>query len=153
MTFFTRAYDDAEKELSRLVEAAPAAALPRQFLGKVLLAKREGARVVQLLEGRNDPAPPAFSNLARAYAQTGNIPAANAEIARLEALGSQGYGVGFDLALIHLELGARAQALDALERGMSDHSQMLGYLNIEPALDPLRNDPRFRAVSRRLGMG
>jgi DNA-binding winged helix-turn-helix (wHTH) protein/TolB-like protein len=153
VTFFTRAYDDAEKELSRLVEAAPGAALPRQFLAKVLLAKREGAKVLRLLEGRNDPAPPAFSNLARAYAQTGNIPAANAEIARLEALGSQGYGVGFDLALIHLDLGDRARALDALERGVSDHSQMQGYLNIDPAFDPLRGDPRFRAVSERLGLG
>jgi tetratricopeptide (TPR) repeat protein len=153
VTYFTRAYDDAEKELSRLVEAAPGAALPRQFLGRVLLAKREGAKVVRLLEGRNDPAPPAFSNLARAYAQTGNISSVNAEIARVEALGSRGYGVGFDLALIHLELGDRARALDAIERGVSDHSQMQGYLNIEPALDPLRGDPRFRAVSRRLGLG
>jgi hypothetical protein len=52
-----------------------------------------------------------------------------------------------------LELGDRARALDAIERGVSDHSQMQGYLNIEPALDPLRGDPRFRAVSRRLGLG
>jgi DNA-binding winged helix-turn-helix (wHTH) protein/TolB-like protein/Flp pilus assembly protein TadD len=152
ITYFTRAYD-AEKELSRLVEAAPDAALPRQFLAHVLLAKGEGARVVRLLEGRNDAAPSAFSNLARAYVQTKNILAANAEIARIEALGASGYGVGFDLALIHAELGDRTRALSALERGVSDHSQMQGYLNVEPALDPIRGEPRFREVARRLNLG
>lgn len=153
ITYFTRAYDDAEKELSRLVEAAPDAALPRHFLAHVLLAKREGASVVRLLEGRNDPAPSAFSNLARGYAQTNNTPAANAEIARIEALGSSGYGVGFDLALIYIELGDRARAIDALERGVTDHSQMQGYLNVEPALDPIRDARQFREISRKLGLG
>jgi hypothetical protein len=68
-------------------------------------------------------------------------------------LGSQGYGVGFDLALIHIDLGARNAALDALERGMRDDSQMQCYLNVEPALDPVRDEPRFRAISRKLGLG
>jgi predicted Zn-dependent protease len=152
VTYFTRAYGDAERQLSQLVEAAPDAALPRQFLARVLLAKHEGVRVVRLLEGRNDPAPPTFSNLARAYAQIGDANSAKAEVARVEALASQGYGVGFDLALIHLELGDRPRALDALERGMSDHSQMQGYLNVEPALDPLHGEARFRALVRRLAL-
>ena len=153
VTYFTRAYDNAQKELSRLVEAAPGAPLPRQFLAHVLLAKGEGASVVHLLDGRNDPAPSAFSNLARGHAQTNNIPAAKAEIARIEALGASGYGVGFDLALIHIELGDRARAFDALERGLSDHSQMQGYLNVEPALDPIRGDARFREIARKLKLG
>ena len=81
------------------------------------------------------------------------IPAANAEIARIEALGSSGYGVGFDLALIYIELGDRARAIDALERGVTDHSQMQGYLNVEPALDPIRDARQFREISRKLGLG
>jgi TolB-like protein/Flp pilus assembly protein TadD len=153
VAYFARAHDDAEKELSQLVEIAPGAALPRQFLAHVLLGRREGAQVVRLLEGHNDPAPSAFSNLARAYAQTHDAAGAEREIARIEALGTQGYGVGFDLALIHLDLGARNVALDALERGMHDDSQMQCYLNVEPALDPLRSEARFRALSRRLGLG
>ena len=56
----------------------------------------KGAEVERLLAGRNDPAPTSFSNLGRAYAQTGNVAAARAEIDRLETLGSEGFGVGFD---------------------------------------------------------
>lgn len=151
--YHARKFEDAERELRRIVEASPEAALPRQFLARVMLAQKRGAEVVRLLEGRNDPAPTSYSNLARAHAQTGNAGAARAEIDHLESLGLQGFGVGFDLALIHLELGERDRALDALERGVSDHSQTLGYLNVEPALDPLRNEPRLRAVSRRIGLG
>ena len=151
--YFARDYGEAERELSRLVEAAPQAALPRQFLARVMLARGKGAEAQRLLEGHNDPAPGAGSNLARAHAQTGNVQAAVAEIVRLESRGSVGYGVGFDLALIHLELGDRDRALAALARGVDDHSQMQGYLNVEPALDPVRDDPRFRAISRRLGLG
>jgi tetratricopeptide (TPR) repeat protein len=152
VSYFTRAFDDAERELSRLVEAAPGAPLPRQFLAHVMLMRGQGAEVVRLLEDRNDPAPSYYSNLGRAYAQVGNVPAARAEIDRVERRGAQGFGVGFELGLIHLELGERERALAALERGVDDHSQLQGYLNVEPALDSLRSDPRFRAISRRLGL-
>ncbi|HJU23126.1 MAG TPA: winged helix-turn-helix domain-containing protein [Casimicrobiaceae bacterium] len=152
VAYFKRAYGEAEAQLARLVAAVPDAALPRQFLAHVLLAKKEGAKVVRLLEGSNALAPSAFSNLARGYAQTNDRDAALREIDRIETLGSQGYGVGFDLALIHMELGDRARALDALDRGMHDHSQMQCYLNIEPALDAVHDEPRFRTLVQRLGL-
>ena len=63
---------------------------------------------------------------------------AEQEIARIESFGARGVGVRFDLALIHLELGNRGPALDALERGLFDSSQMQGYVSVEPALDATR---------------
>ncbi|MBS0327810.1 MAG: winged helix-turn-helix domain-containing protein [Proteobacteria bacterium] len=151
--YFARAYVDAERALLRVVDTAPQAPLPRQFLARVWLAQRQGARVARMLDGHNDPAPGAYSNLGRALAQVGDERGARAEIERLEALAPQGYGVGFDLALLHLELGERERALDALERGVGDLSQMEAYLNVEPALDALRAEPRFRSVSGRLRLG
>jgi DNA-binding winged helix-turn-helix (wHTH) protein/TolB-like protein len=148
--YFTRAFDDAEKELSQLVELVPDSTLPRQFLAHVLLAKRQGARVVQLLEDRNEPAPTSLSNLGRAYAQTKNQAGVRREIDRIEAMASMGFGVGFELGLIYLELGDRARALDGLERGMIDYSGMQCYLNVEPALDALRGEGRFAEIARRL---
>ena len=150
--YFQRDYDAAARDLSRVVDAVPAAPLPRQFLAHALLATRKGAEVVRLLEGRNELAPCAFSNLGRAYAQVGNAAAARKEIERVETLGTQGFGVGFDLALMRLELGDRDRAITALERGIDDHSSMQCYVNVEPALDPLRGDSRFRSIGKRLGL-
>jgi len=152
IAYHARAFEEAERELSRIVEAAPDATLPRHFLARSMLAQKRGGEVVRLLEGRSEPAPTSFSNLGRAYAQAGNAAGARAEIDRLEALGARGFGVGFDLALLHLELGEGDRALAALERGVDDLSQTQGYINVEPALDPLRAEPRFRAIVRRTGL-
>jgi tetratricopeptide (TPR) repeat protein len=150
--YFARRYDSARRRLNGVLESAPDAVLPRQFLARVLLALGQGRAVLGLLDGRNETAPGSFSNLGRAYAQVGEVDAARAEIARAEDLGAQGFGVGFDLALMHLSLGENHQALAALERAVDDHSQMIGYLNVEPALDPIRADGRFRAVAKRIGL-
>jgi len=150
--YFARQYDTARGRLSGVLQSAPDAVLPRQFLARVLLALGQGQVVLSMLEGRNGQAPGSYSNLARAYAQVGKVDAARAEIARVEGQGAKGFGVGFDLALMHLALGENDRALAALERAGDDHSQMVGYLNVEPALDPIRGDARFRAVARRIGL-
>ena len=65
---------------------------------------------------------------------------------------AQDFGVGYDLALIHAALGEREPALAALEAAIDDYSQMIGFLNVDPGLDGLRDEPRFRAVVLRLGL-
>ncbi len=150
--YHARQLDAARRQLSRILESAPGAVLPRQFLARVLIAQGDAKSVIQLLEGRNDPAPGSYSNLGRAYALTGNVEGAHAELARVEGEGAKGFGVGFDLALLHLALGDKQQALAALERGVDDHSQMIGYINVDPALDPIRDEPRVRAIAQRIGL-
>ena len=75
-----------------------------------------------------------------------------AEIARLAELGAQDFGVRYDIALIHAALGEREPTLAALEAALEDHSQMIGFLNVDPGFDGLRDEPRFLAVVRRLGL-
>ena len=150
--YHARQTDAARKRLADIVNSAPGAVLPRQFLARVLLVQGDAVGAVRLLEGRNDPAPGSYSTLGRAYAMTGNVDAARAELARVEAEGSRGFGVGYDLALLRLALGDRDGAYAALERAVDDSSQMLGYLNVDPALDAIRDEPRVRAVARKIGL-
>jgi len=93
-----------------------------------------------------------LSNLGRAYALAGRTDTARAEIARLTELGAQDFGVGYDIALIYAALGEREPALAALEAALEDHSQMIGFLNVDLGFDGLRDEPRFRAVVQRLGL-
>ena len=151
--YFAGRTEESARKLGQLVQSAPAAVMPRQFYARTLLQRNDARGVIKLLEGHNDPAPGAFSSLARAYAMTRRNEEAQAEIARVEALGERGFGVGFDLALVHLALGDRDRALAAIERAVDDHSQMVGYLKVEPALEPVRSDPRFDAVARRIHFG
>jgi len=147
-----RQFDLAQRQLRGVLETAPGAVLPRQFLARVLLQQGDAQTVIGMLEEHNEVAPSSLANLGRAYAMTGRVEAARAEIARIEALGARGFGVGFDLALIHLALGERDAALASMERAVDDHSQTIGYINVDPALDPIRDEPRVRAIAKKIGL-
>jgi TolB-like protein/Flp pilus assembly protein TadD len=56
------------------------------------------------------------------------------------------------LAAIHAHLGEVARAMDCLERAFAEHSGDMLFLGVDPAYDPLRSDPRFQALVRRVGI-
>ena len=151
--FVIRDYASAMAQLTPLVEAAPEFALARNHLARVLLASGSPEKAIAVLGGTSSPAPGGLATLGRAYAATGQRELAGAEIRRLEERGVRGIGVSYDLALIHMALGDRERALDAVEGAVRDGSQGISFMNLEPAFDPIRNDPRFRAVSRAVGLG
>ena len=58
---------------------------------------------------------------------------------------------GFEMAEIFAQLGEKDQAFASLERAYEEHSFMMLYLKAAPNLDPLRSDPRFADLLRRVG--
>ena len=152
LLMLARRYDLAYAQLADLSGTSPNLPLVRHHLARLHLLRGEPEESIRLLEGFGGRAPGSFSNLGRAYALAGRVDDARGELARLRTLGTEGFGVGFDSALIHAALGERDAALSALEAGLGDHSQLQLYLNVEPGFDGLRDEPRFRAVSRQLGL-
>ncbi|MHC4567266.1 MAG: TPR end-of-group domain-containing protein [Planctomycetota bacterium] len=51
---------------------------------------------------------------------------------------------------MHAQLRDKKQALDCLEEAHAGHSPGLYRLKVEPLLDPLRDEPRFKDLLRRL---
>jgi len=145
--------DAALDQLEGLVEAAPDSPVARHHLARLHVFRGEPDRAIRLLEGFAARAPGGLANLGRAYALAGRTDDARAEIARLQGLGAQGFGVGYEIALIYATLGERESALAALETALTDHSQMVGFINVDPGFALLRNEPRFRDVVDQLGLG
>ena len=58
----------------------------------------------------------------------------------------------FDLAVVQLGLGHKDDALQILEKAFDDRTYSL-RLKTEPIFEPLRSDPRFKALLRRAGFG
>lgn len=56
------------------------------------------------------------------------------------------------LALIHVGLGEKAQAIDELEEASAQHDVLVSYLAVQPVLDPLHDEPRFRELLARIGL-
>ena len=69
------------------------------------------------------------------------------------ALGASGAHVSpVAFATLHLGLGDVERALDWTERCFGERRGWLAYLRVNPIFDPLRGDPRFEALTRRMGL-
>lgn len=58
-----------------------------------------------------------------------------------------------DIATVYASLGEKENALQWLERAFEDRSTNLGFLAQDPTFDSLRDDARFAALVKRVGVG
>jgi len=99
-----------------------------------------------------DRVPRLLAAQAEAYAAAGRKPEAEKILAELEAAAEEKYIDPTLLALIHVALGNRDAAFDMLERAYETRSSWLPVISIDPKFDPLRGDPRFNDLLRRIGL-
>ncbi|SPF47899.1 Tetratricopeptide TPR_4 [Candidatus Sulfopaludibacter sp. SbA4] len=71
-------------------------------------------------------------------------------LAELERLAQTRYVASTSYALVWLGLGEKAKALDWLEKGCGLRESPLTTLKVHPVYDPLRGEPRFQELLRRL---
>jgi serine/threonine-protein kinase len=96
-----------------------------------------------------DSVPVYLAALGHAYAIAGKPDKARRLLAALEA---RPYISPVDVATIHVGLGERDQAFEWLERALKERAYGLVFLPTDPRFDPVRGDPRFAAVMRRVGL-
>ncbi|MCI0389295.1 MAG: hypothetical protein MOB07_11110 [Acidobacteria bacterium] len=63
-----------------------------------------------------------------------------------------GFALHANLALLHTLLGEKEQALARLQKVVEDHYFEAVIINVDPAWDAYRTDPRFMALVRRVGL-
>jgi DNA-binding winged helix-turn-helix (wHTH) protein/tetratricopeptide (TPR) repeat protein len=89
---------------------------------------------------------------ARAHALAGAGRRAEAESERDALVSSRvvRYVSPYGIALVHLALGDRDGTFRWLETALAERDAWLVYVRLEPRLDPLRGDPRFEEIVRRV---
>jgi len=75
---------------------------------------------------------------------------ARAILAELEARQREQYVSPVALVLLHTALGDADRAFEWLDRAYEERRGWLVYLNVEPMLDSLRGDARFRRLVERM---
>ena len=88
--------------------------------------------------------------LAFAYGAAGYPDSALAELEALKKMSQRGQVLPFNLALVYLGLGDHQRALDNLERALAADSQLMPWLGQDAMYDPLRSEPRFKALTAKL---
>lgn len=92
-----------------------------------------------------------LAGAAMAYGRMGRIDEALAIAQELEAL--PGGGPPLPLARIYANVGDRDRAFEWLEVGKERRPHSMLQIAADPALDPIRGDPRFAEVLERIGIG
>ena len=90
--------------------------------------------------------------LGHARAMEGNRDGALAALRELEQLSRTSYASPMQFAIVHVALGDRDAAFDWLERAYLVRDHDLAFIKVWAMLDPLRDDPRFAALIRRMGL-
>ena len=102
---------------------------------------------------RGGPNPVAMTVvLAIVLAQADSLDAARAIVARLERdVGDKALGPGL-LYRAYAALGDADRAFLWLDRAIDERSWFVAFLNVDPVLDRLRSDPRFKHAVSRAGL-
>jgi len=145
-------YDESIVWSRKAVELDPDFGLAHNHLGQAYLQKHmldEAIAELRQAVGLSKGSPTCIANLARAYAAAGRRADAEHLLSDLKNRSQPGQSFGPEIAVIEVSLGARDEAMQWLERGYEERFNP-GVL-IRPGFDPLRADPRFQALMRRVG--
>jgi len=153
--FHARRYDDAIRELRSVVSVHSDDAVAHWFLGFVLIDNGQPEEAIPELEktvSLMDRSPGAIGVLIRAYARAGRRTDALRLLAELKRRREAGYVPAGAFVNAYLGLGDYDQTFTWLERAYQEQSNILQFLRVHPFFDPLRADPRFADLVRRVGL-
>jgi len=150
VSYFARQYDEALAQIERAIALRPDPAetlFPRSIIyvekGEFDKAIREFHKMGNLPHG--------LGHTGKAYARAGRKAEARTILPKLrEHVTKTGIG-RYEIALIYAGLQENDQAFEWLERAYEVRDKGLTYLIVDPCLDPLRADPRFQTLIKRVG--
>jgi len=146
-------YQGAKEQTKRAADLDPAYFFPQMAYGWIdIEAGKTRDAIPELLRAKAMESP-AFVTafLAYAYGASGDRTHALAEMDDLKRMSLHGHVLPFNLALVYIGLGDRERALDCLEQAYGSNSQWMGWLKNDRIFDPLRSEPRFVALMKKLG--
>ncbi len=153
--FAARRYDEAVRELHATLAVDPDDALALWFLGFTLVAEGKPQDAIPPLERAvsiSHGSPGAIGVLARAYGHAGRRAEALRLINELKRRGQKGYVPTAPFVQAYVGLGDYDEAFAWFERACRERSNIMQWIKVEPFPDPVRNDPRFADLLRRVGL-
>jgi len=146
--------DSAMERSRRLVELDPNFPLAHQISGSVCLKQRRYAEAIAEFQQNvtNDRSAYSLSYLGHAYAMAGRRDEALAALKELDGKYNKRESLAQYQAAVYAGLGDKDQAFAWLEKGFQDKNGSLDFVVMEVSFDPLRGDPRYADLLRRMGL-
>jgi serine/threonine-protein kinase len=154
VSYFAHQYDQAIDQCRKALELDPNSAGGYDCLGSAYLAKGMYEQAIAACHQAvvfSADAPARAVGLGQAYALAGENSEARKVLEGLRKVPTRSYVPPFFLAKLSVALGDHEQALTWLEESYAEHDPYLAWLKVERGFDPLRVDPRFQDLMRRVG--
>jgi tetratricopeptide (TPR) repeat protein len=146
-------YDAAIQESRRAISAHPDFAFAHGWLGMALVMKGQVAEAIPSLtharELDNNVTTTHF--LAMAQAAVGNRAEAERLANSLATAAETRYTCAYEVGSVFLRLGQTDKAVQWIRRGLDERCDCMVWLKSEPWMNPLRVDPRYADLVKRVG--
>jgi tetratricopeptide (TPR) repeat protein len=153
--FQARRYDDSIRELRSFLAVHPDDAIAHLLLAFPMIANGQAEEAIPDLEKTNSMmrrSPGALELLATAHARAGHRTEALRLLKELKQRRGAGYVQATSFINPNLALGNYDEAFVWFERAYDQREGILQWLKVHPFFDPVRNDPRFKDLQRRVGL-
>ncbi|HEU4712135.1 MAG TPA: tetratricopeptide repeat protein [Pyrinomonadaceae bacterium] len=150
-----RRYSEAIEQLQGVLAMDPNHYQAHWFLGHTYAANKQFDKAIAASEKAvelSDRAPGALGILGLVYGLAGREDDANKILSELLELNKRRYVTPVALVNVYIGLGQHDEAFVWLEKAFQERSNYLAYLKVFPLVDPLRSDPRYVDLVRRIGL-
>jgi len=148
VSYFARDYDAAIRRYRATLDLDPDFSWARFLLGLALEQTGNFAEAIAELE-RAGRSTKILAAVGHAAGLAGRHEKAREVLVELERLAAERYVSSYAVSLVHIGLGDYEQAFASLDRACEERAGYLVYLNVDPAVDPIRGDLRFADLLRR----
>ena len=153
--YLARKFDRAIEQAHDTLEMDANFAISYAVLGEVYLSKgmyREGLSALEKYSALSRSGAASLALLGYSHARLGERKESLQVIEALKAASKQSFVPALFVALVYAGLEDKDQAFTWLEKAYEERFNRLAYLKVEALWDPLRSDPRFADLLRRVGI-
>ncbi len=150
---FAGRLDEAVEQLQEVIEMDPNFVLAHTHLGRVYMSK--GMLPEAIVEYRmaltlSESNTRNLSDLGLVHAVAGEETEAREVLDELRERWKRGRGAAIHIATIYILLGENEQGIQWLEEAYNEPGLLMTFLKTSSLYDPLRDDPRFQSLLRRM---
>jgi len=151
--YFARQYDRAMDQGRKALDMDPNFGFAYWHRGMAYIQQNKFGDAIAALRkaiSLSGPATTFISYLGYANARMGKHREARQMIAQLERVSKRQYVSSYFIAVIYLGLGDLDRSFEWLEKAYEERSGFMAFIDVEPMLDALRSDPRFKALAEKI---
>jgi len=146
-------FDEAIRQIRKTIILEPFFGPGHYVLGQALIQKHDYNEAISELQKAIElsPGSTAFTaNLAYAYAVSGMRDEAAKKLNNMKNRSPQAFSNAPEIAMVYVGLDQKDQAMTWLEKAYAEHFSP--WVLMRPCFDPLRSDPGFEDLVRRIGL-